>query len=156
MAIQMRRGNDANFKPEKMVPGEFAVSLDAKKVYTCFSAGQVKELAFSEDVNDVKEHFSEFEERLEEVENRPSGDTSGSVSSTLKTILQRIQTEIKACLRDTETVPNDYIDTTDAMIGALGTSTDEPSQPIGNLTINFSDGTLIISGFTSTPRWEVA
>lgn len=51
MAIQVRRGANADFRPEKMKPGELAVTLDgARKVYATFSAGDVKELITREDV----------------------------------------------------------------------------------------------------------
>lgn len=44
MAIQMRRGNAVDFDPSKMVPGEWAVSQDNKKLYICFSPGNVVEI----------------------------------------------------------------------------------------------------------------
>ena len=54
MAIQMRRGNLADFDPTKMMPGEFAVTLDAdnnlnKRVLITFAAGTVKQLMTVED-----------------------------------------------------------------------------------------------------------
>lgn len=39
MAIQVRRGNEVDFDPSKMLPGEWAVSLDTKYVRMCFSPG---------------------------------------------------------------------------------------------------------------------
>ena len=44
MAIQMRRGNQVDFNPAKMVPGEWAISQDTEKVYMCFTAGRVMEI----------------------------------------------------------------------------------------------------------------
>ena len=44
MAIQMRRGNQADFDPSKLVPGEWAVSQDEQHVYMCFTTGVVTEL----------------------------------------------------------------------------------------------------------------
>ena len=37
--IQMRQGNEEDFEPDKMLPGEWAVSLDSKYVRMCFSPG---------------------------------------------------------------------------------------------------------------------
>ena len=37
--ILMRRGQEVNFDPNKMMPGEWAVSLDSKFVRMCFSPG---------------------------------------------------------------------------------------------------------------------
>lgn len=50
MAIQNRRGQSADFVASKMVPGEFAVSQDNRKLYLCFTAGNVKEIAIAEDM----------------------------------------------------------------------------------------------------------
>ena len=44
MAIQMRRGNQVDFNPAKMMPGEWAVSQDTEQVYMCFTAGRVIEI----------------------------------------------------------------------------------------------------------------
>lgn len=53
MAIQMRRGQLKDFDANKMLPGEFAVTIDEavedQKVFMCFSAGTVKELATKDD-----------------------------------------------------------------------------------------------------------
>ena len=42
--IQMRRGLAVDFDPNKMVPGEWAVSQDNEKIYMCFTAGRVIEI----------------------------------------------------------------------------------------------------------------
>lgn len=44
MAIQMRRGNAANYDETKMLPGEFAVATDDKEVYIAFGAGDSKRI----------------------------------------------------------------------------------------------------------------
>ena len=53
MAIQMRRGQSADFDPSKMLPGEWAVSIDNESqkqmVYMCFAPGVVKRMATLED-----------------------------------------------------------------------------------------------------------
>ena len=40
----MRRGNSADFDPNKLLPGEWAVSQDNEKIYMCYSAGRVMEI----------------------------------------------------------------------------------------------------------------
>lgn len=45
MAIQMRQGNEVDFDAEKMLPGEWAVSTDAKIVRICFAPGIVARMA---------------------------------------------------------------------------------------------------------------
>ena len=53
MAIQMRRGQSVDFDPSKMLPGEWAVSIDNESqkqmVYMCFAPGVVKRMATLED-----------------------------------------------------------------------------------------------------------
>lgn len=73
MAIQTRRGNYADFDPDKMLPGELATvtsgdpgAEDGRSVYACFAAGDVKRMATYEDMQenidqatqDVQEAFS--------------------------------------------------------------------------------------------------
>ena len=54
MAIQMRRGQKADFDPTKMLPGEWAVSIDSDTtkqwVWMCFAPGVVKRMAAFEDI----------------------------------------------------------------------------------------------------------
>lgn len=45
MAIQVRRGNEADFDASKMLPGEWAVSLDTKYVRICLAPGLVLRMA---------------------------------------------------------------------------------------------------------------
>lgn len=59
MAIQNRRGDYANFDPQKMKPGEFAIvqsndpnASDGKAVYICTQAGTVKRLVSSLELYD--------------------------------------------------------------------------------------------------------
>ena len=62
MAIQMRRGQLADFNPDKMLPGEWAVSTDStssnQHVYMCFAPGVVKRMATYEDFEDDMEALS--------------------------------------------------------------------------------------------------
>lgn len=59
MAIRMRRGNEADFDPEKMLPGEWAVSTDTKYVRMCFAPGIVLRMAT----------YEAFESDMEEIRN---------------------------------------------------------------------------------------
>lgn len=58
MAIQMRRGLEADFNPDKMKPGEWAVSLDKKYVRMCFAPGLCFRMAtyesFEEDMQEIQ------------------------------------------------------------------------------------------------------
>ena len=63
MAIRMRRGNEADFDPSKMLPGEWAVSTDTKYVRMCFSPGIVLRMAtyeaFESDMAEIRKILSE-------------------------------------------------------------------------------------------------
>ncbi len=63
MAIKMRRGNEADFDPSKMLPGEWAVSTDTKYVRMCFSPGIVLRMAtyeaFESDMSEIRKILSE-------------------------------------------------------------------------------------------------
>lgn len=54
MAIQMRRGLKADFDPDKMLPGEWAVATDSDSskqiVWMCFAPGVVKRMGTYEDI----------------------------------------------------------------------------------------------------------
>lgn len=69
MAIQNRRGKEADFDPSKMLPGEFAVTTDgSRKVYAAFAPGDVKELASKEEVQGIVDDFKEnVDKQTEEV-----------------------------------------------------------------------------------------
>lgn len=80
MAIQMRRGLRADFDPYKMLPGEWAVSIDPSTsnqiVWMCFEPGVCKRMGTYEDfaeqvkeaTTDVKtEYVEEFDKILDEI-----------------------------------------------------------------------------------------
>ena len=59
MAIRMRRGIEEDFDPEKMVPGEWAVSTDTRYVRMCFATGIVLRMAT----------YEAFEADMQEIQN---------------------------------------------------------------------------------------
>ena len=50
MAIQTRRGPEKDFDPNKLLPGEFAGTTDTKRIFYAFAAGETKEMATYEDM----------------------------------------------------------------------------------------------------------
>lgn len=71
MAIQMRRGLRKDFDPNKMLPGEWAVSIDSSTsnqiVWMCFATGVCKRMGTYEDFqNMVYQATGEIIERYEE------------------------------------------------------------------------------------------
>ena len=65
MAIRVRRGNEADFDVNKMLPGEWAVSLDTKYVRMCFAPGVCLRMAtyegFESDMERVEAILAEVE-----------------------------------------------------------------------------------------------
>lgn len=61
--IQMRQGQEVNFDPDKMSPGEWAVSLDTKYIRMCFSPGVCIRMAtyeaFETDMAQIKAILAE-------------------------------------------------------------------------------------------------
>lgn len=66
MAIQSRRGLEADYDASKMLPGEWAVSLDTKYVRMCFSPGVVYRMAtyesFEEDMTQIQQILATCED----------------------------------------------------------------------------------------------
>lgn len=68
MAIQVRRGNEADFDANKMLPGEWAVSLDTKYVRMCFAPGIVLRMASYESFEADMELIQGILEECEEIQ----------------------------------------------------------------------------------------
>lgn len=68
MAIRHRRGSYKDFNPDKMLPGELAMTTDGtRKVFAAFASGDVKELDSVEDVEESTAlGIAAIEEKLEE------------------------------------------------------------------------------------------
>lgn len=86
--ILMRRGQEANFDPNKMMPGEWAVSLDSKYVRMCFSPGVCIRMAT----------YEAFEADMEQVR--------GILAEcqTVEEAVQRIYEDIKDVAVDVERI----------------------------------------------------
>ena len=92
MAIQMRKGSKDDFDPTKMLPGEWAVSIDSdtskQMVWMCFRAGVVKHMGtyedFKEQIRDAtkdirdeyKEEFNTILDQIETLAEQTSANTS--------------------------------------------------------------------------------
>lgn len=90
MAIQMRRGNEVDFDSEKMMPGEWAVSLDTKYVRMCFAPGVCIRMAtyeaFEADMEAIERILLECED-IEAVVTRIQEEIN-SVSATIEINLE--------------------------------------------------------------------
>lgn len=102
MAIQMRRGLMRDFDPYKMLPGEWAVSIDASTsnqiVWMCFEPGVCKRMGTYEDfVAQIKEATEEVKTEYSEEFNAILNEVktlSNQVSSNKNTVVS-IKTDIQ-------------------------------------------------------------
>ena len=116
MAIQMRRGKKADFDPTKMLPGEWAVSIDSDAnyqiVWMCFAPGVVKRMGTYEDfkiqireaTEEIKdEYIKEFDsilKNMQELEKKTSDNTQIVITfkdDILNTYLPQIEKYVKQC-----------------------------------------------------------
>lgn len=86
MAIQVRRGNEVDFDANKMLPGEWAVSLDTKYVRMCFAPGVCLRMAT----------YEGFEEDMAKIE------TILKECQDIEEAVSKIQTEINAVAIEVE------------------------------------------------------
>ena len=106
MAIQVRRGNEVDFDPSKMLPGEWAVSLDTRYVRMCFAPGIVLRMAT----------YEAFEADMAEIQ------SIMAEARTIQEAVARIQTEIN----NTAIVVEDYaILSKSYAVGGTGTRENE-------------------------------
>lgn len=62
MAIQMRRGNLADYDPDKMLPGELGVATDEDELYISFGSGNSKKVLTEDDIQEVDSSLDAYSE----------------------------------------------------------------------------------------------
>lgn len=147
MAIQVRRGQKADFDPTKMLPGEWAVSIDSDTnnqiVWMCFSAGIVKRMGTLEDfkrqiseaTDDIREEYlAEFQailDQIEELAEQTSANTDtvvtirdDMVNTYLPQIIQNANTASSASV----TAVNNATLSKSHAVGGTGTRTGEDTD----------------------------
>jgi hypothetical protein len=76
MAIRLRRGNNADFDPNKLIAGELGLVLDAGKLYFCYSAGNTKQLTTADEIqtllNAAPAAYTALQQVLVDLANNPS------------------------------------------------------------------------------------
>ena len=92
MAITVRKGSETQFDINKMLPGEFAVTTDTHKVFVCTSAGNARELASVEELQQIldvsDEAFAAFQELINAME-------SNDVITGLLNDIEKLKEDIK-------------------------------------------------------------
>ena len=89
--ILMRKGNEADFDPSKLMPGEWAVSLDAGIVRICLEAGKVIRMAtyeaFEKDMKQIEEILLECQS-IEEAVRRINTEVSEKLNACAEYVQQ--------------------------------------------------------------------
>lgn len=89
MAIQMRRGQQTDFDPDKLSPGEWAVSLDRKYIYMCFAPGDVRRM-------------STYEEMVQNIQDATTDVAAQFTAEVQAAILEALQSAADADLSSQE------------------------------------------------------
>lgn len=147
MAIQVRRGQKADFDPTKMLPGEWAVSIDSDTnnqiVWMCFSAGIVKRMGTWEDfkrqiaeaADDIREEYlAEFQAILDQIEELAeqtsiNTDTVVTISDDMvNTYLPQIIQNANTASSASVTAVNNATLSKSYAVGGTGTRTGEDTD----------------------------
>lgn len=80
MAILIRRGLLSLFDKRKLRPGELAITTDGTKLYYCYSAGNVKEVATVDDLQNILDAQPEAYHALQELISELNDNTSLAAS----------------------------------------------------------------------------
>lgn len=154
MAIQVRRGQKADFDPTKMLPGEWAVSIDSDTnnqiVWMCFSAGIVKRMGtwedfkrqISEATDDIREEYlAEFQAILDQIEELAE-QTSANTDTVVTIRDDMVNTYLPQILKSTETATASAKSATNSAESAENSANLSKSYAVGtNGTIRENDVT---------------
>ena len=127
--ILMRRGQEANFDPNKMMPGEWAVSLDSKFVRMCFSPGVCVRMAT----------YEAFEADMEQIR------AILAECQTVEEAVQRIYEDIKDVAVDVERIEaaaasalkseQNALNSANSASQSANTATQKASEAVGSANI---------------------
>lgn len=127
--ILMRRGQEANFDPNKMMPGEWAVSLDSKFVRMCFSPGVCIRMAtyeaFEADMEQIREILAECQ-TVEEAVQRIYEDIKDVAVD-----VERIEAAAASALKSEENALN----SANSAVQSANTATQKATEAAGSANI---------------------
>lgn len=127
--ILMRRGKEVNFDPNKMMPGEWAVSLDSKYVRMCFSPGVCIRMAtyeaFEADMEQIRAILAECQTAEEAVERIYEDIKDVAVD------VERIEAAAASALKSEENALN----SANSASQSANTATQKASEAVGSANI---------------------
>ena len=125
MGIYVRRGMEADFDPEKMKPGEWAVSINTdrrkQKIWMCFAPGVVKRMGTYEDFAD------QIEDATDEIKNKYL-ETFNEILKDMKTNKDLVETDYNFVKEFKELLENTYMQEIAASVKAASSSAASASQ----------------------------
>lgn len=157
MAIQMRRGNLADYDPDKMLPGELGVATDEDELYISFGPGNSKKVLTEDDQIEVDSYMSAVSENpvqnkaivnaLASKANLASPAFSGTPTAPTASVGTN-STQIANTRFVTRAITND---TTKIWYGTCSTASSNRDKVVTVSDSNFAvaDGTLLIVNFTT-------
>lgn len=147
--ILMRRGQEVNFDPNKMVPGEWAVSLDSKYVRMCFQPGVCVRMAtydaFEADMVQMQKILAECQ-TIEEAVERINDEISVKAQAVAEYTAQARQyrDEAKSYKEQASAIAN--VDTaTESNMGLMAGGENSVDGGVLTLTKTTNDKTLLKS-----------
>lgn len=125
MGIYVRRGMEADFDPEKMKPGEWAVSINTdrrkQKIWMCFAPGVVKRMGTYEDFAD------QIEDATDEIKNKYL-ETFNEILKDMKTNKDLVETDYFFVKEFKVQLENTYMQEIAASVKAASSSATSASQ----------------------------
>lgn len=125
MGIYVRRGMEADFDPDKMKPGEWAVSINTdrrkQKIWMCFAPGVVKRMGTYEDFAD------QIEDATDEIKNKYL-ETFNEILKDMKTNKDLVETDYNFVKEFKELLENTYMQEIAASVKAASSSAASASQ----------------------------
>ena len=119
MGIYVRRGMEADFDPEKMKAGEWAVSINTdrrkQKIWMCFAPGVVKRMGTYEDFAD------QIEDATDEIKNKYL-ETFNEILKDMKTNKDLVETDYNFVKEFKELLENTYMQEIAASVKAASSS----------------------------------
>jgi hypothetical protein len=141
--MQMRRGNEIDFDPDKMHPGEWAVSTDKKIVRMCFYPGVCVRMAtyeaFEEDMKQIQSILSEAR-TIQEAVRRINTEVSSNAQAVAEYTKQAKQYRDEAKM---------YKEQASAIVGVDIATENIPGLMAGGDNAVAEDGTLVLTKTTT-------
>ena len=144
MAITIRKGNKADFDPNKLVPGELALAVDTAELFFCYSAGNTKKLTTAEDVQNLlnasSEAYEALQQLLTDLEDNPSELTNilnniSALQTTAQTIsaaINELRTGVSGLESEVTDINTDLNAVTYQLTAAIGVTIPNSSIIVKN------------------------